>query len=173
MTVQEHLLFSGKFWGQWGDLIVPLSEWSIPPQPEKLSQKKSLIWEENNNFSSPKLPEETHFSMWEFSLLTCESLAFRAGMRQELPISVRGTESRGSFSCYCFVTFLLNSPRPLILAIKRIDFYSVFKQQHYFSLPLKLYSIWVATILRSVFCYCEHMRIQVYTHLWFYSNIQD
>lgn len=33
MAVQEHLLFSGNVWGQWGNLIVSLSEWSVPPQP--------------------------------------------------------------------------------------------------------------------------------------------
>lgn len=60
MTVQEHLLFSGKFWGQWGDLIVPLSEWNIPPQPEILPCKKPSICKECN-FGNSRLLQKEHF----------------------------------------------------------------------------------------------------------------
>lgn len=37
MMVHVHLVFTGKFWGQWGDLIIPLSEWMIPPHPGKIA----------------------------------------------------------------------------------------------------------------------------------------
>lgn len=45
--VHVHLVFMGKFWGQWGDLIILLSEWMIPPHPGKNSNR----WEECSNIS--------------------------------------------------------------------------------------------------------------------------
>lgn len=64
------------------------------------------------------------------SFLFYESLAFGAGI-QEHSMNIRCIESTGSVSCCCFVIPLWTQQRTLILVIKRMDFYSVFKWYQY------------------------------------------
>lgn len=104
ITVQEHLLFSGNVWGQWGDLIVPLAEWNIPPQPGNFSWKKTLIFKIKYQLWKPKMARE-HFYMWghNSSFLISDSSLGQRLSRSPL------CEGLSMDDCHCFGTPTLNA----------------------------------------------------------------